>query len=267
VTASDREHLADYWENQGRRAVTSEHDAVCYPGAPAFLNAYVDHSQRRAVERLLGRVGSVAGARAIDVGCGTGRWSRLLSARGADVLAVDRSASMLEVAAQQTAGVEFVRMEATSLALPADAMALAIQVTVVQHLPPADQLAAIREIVRVVRPGGSVISIDVVGQADGFNESHKTYPRARSEWIELWRRAGARAEVSFGQDLGYPLALLRLLRKASSEATEGEPRASGLGWRRAVLRGLVLGSYATDWAGSYVPGLPGTHVAALYRVS
>jgi ubiquinone/menaquinone biosynthesis C-methylase UbiE len=265
LTALGRDQLAEYWDSLGRRAGESEHEAVCYPGAPDFLNSYVDRSQRRAVERLLALVGPVAGSTALDVGCGTGRWSRLLSARGADVVAVDRSGPMLEVAARRTPGVRFARMEATSLALPTAAIDLAIEVTVIQHVPPEDQLTAMREIVRVVRPGGFVISLDVVGHANAFDASHGTYPRPRAEWIDLWRRAGAEPRAVRGQDFGYPLALLRLGRRSTTAPTDG-PRRASAGWRSALLRALVIAADVTDWAGSHVPRLRGSHLAVLYRV-
>jgi SAM-dependent methyltransferase len=260
-----REQLADYWENQGRRAAESEHEAVCYPGAPQFLNAYVDWSQRRAVDRLLRRIGSLAGKSALDVGCGTGRWSRLLASRGADVLAVDRSSAMLDVAAQRTTGVRFARMEATSLDLPSDSVDLALQVTMIQHLPADDQPLAIGEIARVVKPGGYVISLDVVGHADAFSTSHGTFPRARSEWVELWRRAGVDPVATRGQDFGYPLVMLRLKRRTNVGLGDGT-RRSASGWRSRFLHALVGVSYATDWAVSFFPGLPASHVAGLYRV-
>lgn len=266
MTALGRDQLAEHWESLARRAGDSEHEAVCYPGAPDFLNSYVDRSQRRAVEPLLGLVGPLAGSKALDVGCGTGRWSRLLSARGADVLAVDRSITMLEVAARRTPDVRFARMEATSLAVPADQIDLAIEVTVIQHLLPEDQLTAMREIVRVVKPGGFVISLDIVGRANAFDASHGTYPRPRREWIDLWRQAGAEPRATRGQDFGYPLAVLRLRRRSTTAPAEG-PRSASAGWRSALLRGLVIASDVTDRAGSHVPQLPGSHLAALYRVT
>src|SRR5688500_13342040 len=102
-----------HWEERGRAAAQSEADAVCYPGAPVFLNRYADWSQRRAIGALLGRVGPLGGRRVLDVGCGTGRWSRLLADRGAVVLGVDRSEAMLTEASRRSPGLEFRQMSAT----------------------------------------------------------------------------------------------------------------------------------------------------------
>src|SRR5258708_19593471 len=82
-----------YWEDRAQR-FAAEGDglaAVCAYGMPEFYNRAIHLEQRLALEPWL-KVG--AGTRVLDVGCGVGRWSRLLAARGAAVLAVDFSPTM-----------------------------------------------------------------------------------------------------------------------------------------------------------------------------
>jgi SAM-dependent methyltransferase len=263
---------SDYWEDQGLHAASSELDAVCYPGAPRSLNRYADRSQRAAVEALLRIVGPLAGLRALDLGCGTGRWSRLLSARGADVLGVDRSRAMLAEAERRSPGVEFRRMGAVALDLADDAFHLATAVTVVQHLAYDDQARAARELVRVVRPGGHVLTIDRSGRRSEFSSAHGTYPRTRGDWLALWQDAGAVPLSIRGQEFSYPLQLARLGRSPSGGGGGGGLRAlpqrrGGSGWRRAVLEALVAGSALTELVmRSVAPRAPAEHVAVLYRV-
>ena len=265
-----RDSSADetHWDERGLAASESETDAVCYPGAPAFLNRYADWSQRRAVDALLGLVGEVAGKRALDVGCGTGRWTELLGARGADVVGIDRSETMLAEARRRRPRLDFRPMSATALDFADDSFDLATAVTVVQHLDPADQGVAAAEIARVVRPGGHVLAVDRVGRASDFAAGHGTHPRSRDGWRDLWRDAGGELVARRGQEFSYPLALAALGRSSAAPApADGRThRRGGRGWRRAVLATLVCASYGTEVVAGWVPGAPATHVAALYVV-
>jgi SAM-dependent methyltransferase len=65
---------------------------------------------RPAVERLLG---DVAGQRVLEIACGNGLFARRLAARGAQVLATDASAAMLERARdREAANVEYRELDA-----------------------------------------------------------------------------------------------------------------------------------------------------------
>ena len=256
-----------HWDERGLAAAESETDAVCYPGAPAFLNRYADWSQRRAVEALLAQVGELAGKQALDVGCGTGRWTELLAARGAEVVAVDRSETMLAEARRRRPGLDFRRVSVTSLDFADDSFDLATVVTVVQHLDPADQALAAAEIARVVGPGGHVLAVDRLGRASDFAAGHGTHPRTRGGWRSLWRDAGAELVAQRGQEFSYPLAVAALGRSSAAPAVSGRTNRRGSrGWRRAVLATLVGASYGTEVLAGWVPGAPATHVAALYVI-
>lgn len=241
---------------------------MCYPGAPPFLNRYANWSQRRALDALLAPVRPLSGRRVLDVGCGTGRWTRFLAARGARVCGVDRSEAMVAEARRRGGG-EFRTMDATRLDLPDDTFDLAVAVTVLQHLEPAQQAAAAREVARVVRSGGFVLTVDRVGRASAFSAAHGTFPRARDEWPELWRSVGSDLVLARGQEFSYPLALARLGRRAVPAATAPDYRTTRrgrAGWRRVVLAGLVGASYAVEVVAEHVPNAPAAHLAALYVV-
>src|SRR5258707_12357444 len=86
-----------YWEDRARR-FAAEGDglaAVCAYGMPEFYNRAIHLEQRLALAPWL-KVRP--GARVLDVGCGVGRWSRLLAARGAEGAGIDLSAPMIEKA-------------------------------------------------------------------------------------------------------------------------------------------------------------------------
>lgn len=95
------------------------------------------------------------GTRLLDAGCGAGLLALLASLRGARVTALDASAGLLDIARQRLPAGDV--REGDLEALPfADASFDAV--TAVNSLFYAeDMAAAMRELVRVVRPGGRVI--------------------------------------------------------------------------------------------------------------
>ena len=98
--------------------------------------------------------GQLTGARVLDVGCGSGRWTKYLAARAAFVEAVDPSAAVV-VAAKTLADCRNVRVlhaGVGSLPFPPASFDLVTSVGVLHHVP--DTFAAIRRLAELVRPGG-----------------------------------------------------------------------------------------------------------------
>jgi len=105
-----------------------------------------------------GFFGSIAGQRVVDVGCGTGRHTLALVEAGAMVAAVDQCPEMMTVAMGKLLGrdVAWVR-HALPQPLPfaPDAFDLAVMGLVAEHV--ADLSGVMRDLSRVVRPGGRCI--------------------------------------------------------------------------------------------------------------
>lgn len=106
------------------------------------------------------------GARFLEVGCGpgfiTGAVADRVGSRGRAV-GLDRSADLLrvarEVVAPQHGNLEFVEADAAATGLESAAFDLAYLRFVCQHLP--DPVAVLREVRRVLVPGGAVVILDV----------------------------------------------------------------------------------------------------------
>jgi SAM-dependent methyltransferase len=95
----------------------------------------------------------------VEIGCGIGRLTRVLAARTKDVVALDVSERMLELARQYNPRLDNVRWllgDGTTLAGIEDASADAcVSHVVFQHIPdPAVTMGYVREMGRVLRPGG-----------------------------------------------------------------------------------------------------------------
>ena len=101
-----------YWEDRAQRFAGEREGlaAVCSYGMPEFYNRVIDWEQRLALAPWL-RV--PAATRVLDVGCGVGRWSRLLAGRGADVLGVDLSPTMIAQAGSGVTGANLTLTDGT----------------------------------------------------------------------------------------------------------------------------------------------------------
>jgi SAM-dependent methyltransferase len=109
---------------------------------------------READARLLG---AARGRRVLELGCGAAAAARWLAEEGADVVAVDLSAGMLRfaVAGAERTGVRVPLVQADALALPFRDAAFDIVCTAFGAVPfVVDSAAVMREVSRVLRPGG-----------------------------------------------------------------------------------------------------------------
>jgi SAM-dependent methyltransferase len=106
-------------------------------------------------------LGNVAGRCVLDLGCGSGENSLLLARRGASVIGVDISESLLALARQRLAvngcagaPVHFLPASAHRLPIPDASVDVVLGIAILHHL---DLDATSREVFRVLRPGGRAI--------------------------------------------------------------------------------------------------------------
>jgi 2-polyprenyl-3-methyl-5-hydroxy-6-metoxy-1,4-benzoquinol methylase len=154
-----------YWEERARRFARVEDGlpAVCSYGMPRFYNAYIQATQRRALAPLL-RV--TASDTVLDVGCGVGRWSLAMAARGADVTGIDLSRSMVAEATRRaatrgfSARCRFLEGDLAELELGRRFSRITV-VTVLQHILEESRLReAIARLVEHLRPGGRLVALE-----------------------------------------------------------------------------------------------------------
>ncbi|HZW05066.1 MAG TPA: arsenite methyltransferase [Anaerolineaceae bacterium] len=114
-----------------------------------------------------------------DVGAGTGLLSAGLAPRAARVHVIDGSEAMLAIARQNLsafANLTFHTAEGTSLPLPDESVDAVFANMFLHHLP--DPLAAIQEMVRILRPGGRVVITDL--------DAHP-YAWLKDEMADVWQ--------------------------------------------------------------------------------
>jgi SAM-dependent methyltransferase len=110
-----------------------------------------------------------AGTRVLEIGPGAGRWSTVLQPRAARLVLVDVSQRALDLSRERLAGtenVEYVLSSGSDLPGVADRSIEAVwSFDVFVHIAPRDQAGYVREVARVLAPGG----IAVIHHADGRN--------------------------------------------------------------------------------------------------
>jgi ubiquinone/menaquinone biosynthesis C-methylase UbiE len=97
----------------------------------------------------------------LDIGCGTGKLLRQARTYWpeANLIGVDPAKGMIEMAQRLTPNATFLAGMAEALPLPDASVDLALSTTSFHHWH--DQAAGLREIARVLRPGGYVLLVDL----------------------------------------------------------------------------------------------------------
>ncbi|HTL53299.1 MAG TPA: methyltransferase domain-containing protein [Planctomycetota bacterium] len=128
-----------------------------------------DRNRRLNSDPVLWRMlGSVAGLKVLDAGCGTGYLAAKLAQAGATVQAIDFSPEMIRVARAACPGIDYRVDDAQTLATVATASVdRVVSNYVLMDL--ADLSAAVQAIVRVLKPGGVAVAIF----------SHPCFPQGR----------------------------------------------------------------------------------------
>ena len=278
-----------YWERHAehRADVDLEEDPeglanVCYVNAPQWLNRYHARLQRSVFERLLDLVPSPsAGGHALEIGCGSGRWCRVLREKGYAVTGIDLQESLIERNRQAMPEIDF----ATSSIQDFETSRthdLVTSVTVLQHIPFAEQEAAIHRIGQLVHTGGRALILE-----NARDQVPHVFPRSLDGWVQVFDAAGFRLVSAAPYDYGPATRVLdmslkavqRLLSKLKRTKREDAPpsvdtfntglgsRGGVAGWLSPSLRrvALMLDSRLEPVLSARRPRLQPTHVGLLFQ--
>ncbi|HEX8186876.1 MAG TPA: class I SAM-dependent methyltransferase [Pyrinomonadaceae bacterium] len=177
---------------------------------------------------------------ALDVGCGTGAFSRVLAKTSGRVLALDLSPNMIRLAAERSArfpNIDFEVADVLTLELPAEGFDCVATVATLHHLPIREVLPKLK---RALRPGGVLLVLDLF-QAEGPSDALRgTLAAPLSLGLRLFRRGRLRpprevrrAWDEHGRHDSY-LTMARV-REVCAELLPGALVTRHLLWRYSVV--------------------------------
>ena len=121
-------------------------------------NAFSDAANGRLVDSFVSLSGLRAGAKAADLGCGSGVFTFLLGERGYDVSGLDISPKLLDLGRQKWSGIPFIEGDVENLPYENAALGGALLSGIVHHLPDPRRCAA--DVFHVLKPGGRFLAFD-----------------------------------------------------------------------------------------------------------
>jgi ubiquinone/menaquinone biosynthesis C-methylase UbiE len=200
-----RQYTPLTWQTIRMRTHTETVQEQFDPQAQAYLSSAVHAAGpdlRSAHERAAQWLG--ADAQVLDVGSGAGHLSFALAPSAARVVALDPSPGMLATlrkaaAARGLAQIETCKAAATALPFAAASFDLVSTRYSAHHW--LDLPQALQEMRRVVKPGGFILVIDLLGEEQPLVDTHlqsiellrdnsHVRDRSRSEWQSLLHQAG-----------------------------------------------------------------------------
>jgi ubiquinone/menaquinone biosynthesis C-methylase UbiE len=162
--------------NPTRTSAEPRHDYLPAAGRDAYLPFYdlltgaLGGSQVH--RRLIDQAGLAAGQRVLEIGCGTGNLALRAkrSHPGIELVGCDPDPLALARARRKIRGLAGIRFEqayAQRLPYPDSSFDRVLSALMLHHLDEDTQMAALSEVVRVLRPGGSLHLADFTGQIAG----------------------------------------------------------------------------------------------------
>jgi SAM-dependent methyltransferase len=177
--------------------------------------------RRTVLDRVIDDLRLPARARILDAGCGSGR-NMVEFARHGTVTGIELSHTSVCLAREREAG-EVVEGSVLEMPFEADAFDLAASLDVIEHLE--HDLQALRELRRVVAPGGTLLVTVPAYQwlwsgHDEINHHHRRYTRRSLQ--RVGEQAGwQQVRTTYFNSLLLPAAiLLRVLDRFSRKTTE-----------------------------------------------
>ena len=116
-------------------------------------------ASRQFLDPLVWQIlGDVTGQNVADIGCGEGRFSRLLTSRGAKVTAVEPAEKLFRVAVEKGTGEAYFQEGAHKLSIESNSQDVVVFYLTMIDFDPIEQ--AIAEGHRVLKPGGKCLVIN-----------------------------------------------------------------------------------------------------------
>lgn len=175
---------------------TADHDAYFddFPERYARFNVMRERLMPATAEWL--RANLPGGHRAVDLGCGEGRWAAMLAGRYDEVLAVDVSDRMLDLAQASgpPASIDYQRRGVLEVTPERDGVFDAVlSVNVLHHVGPLPEVMP--HVRRLVAPGGRLVVADIVNPG-GWGDPDYHIDQALNAAKSFYQLAGGDPDVA-----------------------------------------------------------------------
>jgi ubiquinone/menaquinone biosynthesis C-methylase UbiE len=203
--------------------------------APGFVGPRHELRERLLLGLLLS---AKPGRRVLNIGAGQGSFTRLLEARGFEVVSSDVSPVAVAVLESRVHG-EVLEADMTDLPFPDNSFDAVVAGEVIEHIE--DHRRALREAARVLRPRG-VLALSVPARPEWFGASDHWAGHVRrytrDELVGVIEDASLELELL--RPWGFPVSALyhRLIydRRAAKLAADRRERRVALGLLRLALQ-------------------------------
>jgi ubiquinone/menaquinone biosynthesis C-methylase UbiE len=130
-------------------------------GAPTFVNEYYEHQLKRHFKKLLKDLDIGKGKSVLEVGTGTGRWAEWLASMGCTYFGLDFNFHAVSRCQQKgLQNCHLVTMDGRRIGFKDHSFDYVFSITAIQHIPSTGWQNAVREIVRVAKPNGTIVIIE-----------------------------------------------------------------------------------------------------------
>ena len=195
-----------YWNERFRLHGESRgtYKAICSYGMPYLYNKYIDIIQKKAFTTPLNAL-NLKNKSVLDIGCGTGRWCRILADRGAQVTGIDISEKAIALAQRKTRGddVCFMVSSIANLELPPHSFDFITCVTVLQHVTAPEEFErSLSTIKSLLKPDGKLIIMEVAPTTtDNRHSTQVLRVRTEKDYLEQLSGVGLDLEKVLSTDV------------------------------------------------------------------
>lgn len=243
--------------------------AIWDANAPAWIElsraGYDIYRDRINTPAFFATLPDVDGLACLDLGCGEGHNTRLLSDRGADVVALDISEVFVRAANDADDGRGIRYLVGDGAVLPFASDAFDVVTAFMSLMDVADPEGTLHEIARVLRPGGTV----------QFSVLHPVMTTPTRRWV--FDEAGRRETLAIGDYFGGGTATETWTFGSAPADLQAKHRPFEItyarrtvsGWLNAVLAaGLfithVVEPHADDQTVAELPGLADSRIVPYF---
>jgi ubiquinone/menaquinone biosynthesis C-methylase UbiE len=122
---------------------------------------------------------NIDGVEILDVGCGHGRDAKYLSEAGFDVVGIDLSFKLLEIARRNAVKLGFCMLDMRKLSFLDDSFDGVWACASLLHIPKKEAETTLRELHRVLRPRGLIYASLKEGKGESFVKSQEYWDKER----------------------------------------------------------------------------------------